>query len=79
MSNVLFPNNKKREPYAQNSVYNKNLPVGCLYCVKQGQYKKNYKNLWVLYMHFRTHHKNELGYKEKIMKLADLIIEGTRI
>lgn len=74
LSNILEPNFKNREPYAQNQVYLKKLLIGCCYCVHSGP-KKNYKNLWILYMHFRTHHRNE-NFKDKIMQLADFVIEG---
>ncbi len=75
MSNILQSNFKNREPYAQNPVYLKTLFIGCPYCIHRGP-KKHFKNLWVLYMHFRTHHKDERDFKEKIMQLADFVIEG---
>jgi len=65
---------KKREPYAQNPIYQKSLHVSCPYCRNHGP-RKNFKTLWRLYMHFRTHHKHE-NYREMVMKLADFVIDG---
>ncbi len=62
-------------PYAQNPIYQHILPVGCCYCKTTGR-KKNYKNLWCLYMHFRTHHKTESNYIETVTTLAKFVIEG---
>lgn len=67
--------NKKREPQARNEIYQKQLNVGCPYCKNSGR-KKNFKTLWVLYMHFREHHKYEERHSELIRNLADLVIEG---
>ena len=74
LSNILQSNFKNRDPYSTNPVYHKTLFIGCPYCVHPGS-KKNFKNLWVLYMHFRTHHKDERDFKDRIMQLADLVIE----
>lgn len=62
-------------PYAQNPTYNIPIKVGCPYCKLTGR-KKNYKNLWCLYMHFRTHHKQESNYTETVTILAKFVIEG---
>lgn len=69
---------KNREPYAQNPVYHIEIDVGCPTCRRGNRGRnKNFKSLWRLYMHCRTHHIQEIEFaKPKIMNLADMIIEG---
>ena len=64
----------KLEPQARNPTYLKPVSVGCPYCGGRGR-KKNYKNIWCLYMHFKIHHPHE-NYKELAMNLANLVIQG---
>jgi hypothetical protein len=66
----------KREPFAQNLIYQRNVCVGCPYCTNKPGRRKNFKNLFRLYMHFRTHHSSEPNHKEIVMTLADLMIRG---
>jgi len=75
LSNLTLTNFKNRNPYPTNPVYLKTLFIGCPYCTHPGP-KKNFKNLWVLYMHFKTQHKNECEFKDKIIQLANFVIEG---
>lgn len=75
MSNLFSAKLLKPEPYSTNPVYHKFLIIGCPYCINPGR-KKNFKTLWCLYMHFKTHHKNEANYEKKIIQLAQLVIEG---
>ena len=66
------------EPYAQNPIYQKTVCIGCSLCYKEhpGR-KKNFKSLWKLYMHHKTHHNLEIvSLREDVVKLADFIIKG---
>lgn len=71
----LISINKKREPFAQNPIYQKQFKVGCPFCKNTGR-KKNFKTLWCLYMHFKTHHSFEPNFKNTVTILADFIIQG---
>jgi len=62
--------------YAQNPICQKPINVGCCYCTDKTGRKKNYKNLWKLYMHFREHHKQESNHAEIVTTLAKFVIDG---
>ena len=67
-----------REPYAQNPLYQKNVCVGCELCNREHPGRnKNFRTLWKLYMHYKTHHNLEINsHKDDIVKLADFIHRG---
>ena len=67
-----------KEPESNNPTYQHSIKVGCPYCIGRGR-KKNFKNLFKLYMHFRIHHSDESRHKNIVVTLADLIIQGVLI
>jgi hypothetical protein len=75
-----LPNSKKiyhssKNPQANNPIYQKSMNVGCPFCSESGR-RRNFKNLWRLYMHCKTHHELEPRYKETITILADFVMKG---
>jgi len=66
-----------RNPNACNPTYLRPLNVGCKFCTDKSGRKKNFGNLYRLFCHTHHHHPNEPKYKESIMNLADLILDGT--
>ena len=85
MSTILI--NKKGEhkericeisinPASHNPVYQKPLDITCPYCKNNVGRTKNFKNLWNLYMHYRLVHKNEPRFRQMILDLANLVMQG---
>ena len=72
---VPFTDKKSNLPSAHNPAYKKSLNVGCTFCSDKRGRAKNFKTLWCLYMHMKTHHPNE-NFKDLIMQLADLVNKG---
>lgn len=85
MITVLFKNKngelKKKtykeaiEPQFHNPIYQKSGNYGCKWCVGKTGRKKNFSNLWLIYLHGKTQHPHE-KYRELTMNLAKLIMDG---
>lgn len=67
-----------REPSALNPIYLESVRIGCSICHREKTgVSKNFKTLWKLWMHCKTHHSLEINsLREDIMKIADLKMEG---
>jgi hypothetical protein len=73
---VPFTDKISNSPSAHNPAYKKSLNVGCTFCKDKSGRKKNFKTLWCLYMHMKTHHDTEQSLKDLVMQLADLVNKG---
>ena len=79
MITVLFKNKKgelKKKTYKEsiapqffNPIYQKDGKYGCKWCVGKTGRKKNFHDLWDLYIHLKTQHPHE-KYRELTMNLA---------
>jgi len=84
---VILSNYKKPEqanyyrpsnlPQARNPVYQKEVSLGCKFCVDKPGRKKIYHTLYSLHHHFTHEHSKEPSYRDISIRIADLIIEGT--
>ena len=67
-----------REPSPRNPIYLQSMCIGCSICHKKRQGRdKNFRTLWKLYMHCKTHHSLEMSsLKEDIVTIADFKLRG---
>ena len=64
-------------PHSKNPIYQVKITFGCFVCFKEDKrQKKKFRDLYALFRHCNHNH-SEQEYYDKIILLAELIIEGS--